>query len=147
MVLFSKKKIAECNRNDPKNTWKLISSPMGHDNKSNLIKEIKINDQTISKNDKISEALTRLSSNNVHTYLKLPDSNSSSFHFSYIPVESVLMTIRYLKIFKSTGIDKIPAKMLWIAADVIAPSLTFIFNLSLPTENLSMERGESYSYT
>ena len=43
------------------------------------------------------------------------------------------MTLRYLKVSKSTGTDKIPAKMLRIAADVVAPSLTFIFNLSLST--------------
>ena len=76
---------------------------------------------------------TWLSPNNVHTYLKLPDSDSPSFYFTYIPVESVLMTLRYLKVSKSTGTDKIPAKILRIAADVIAPSLTFIFNLSLST--------------
>ena len=32
---------------------------------------------------------------------------------------------------KSTGLDKIPAKVLKIASSIIAPSLTFIFNLSL----------------
>ena len=34
---------------------------------------------------------------------------------------------------KATGIDKIPAKVLKISADIIAPSLTAIFNLSLHT--------------
>ena len=145
---YFREKIAECNKNDAKNTWKLINSLMSRSNKSNLIKEIKIDDQIISKNDKISEAfndyfidigpklasdVTRLSSNNVKTYLKLPDSDSSSFQFTYIPVENVLTTLRYLKVSKSTCTDKIPAKMLRIAADVIAPSLTFIFNLSLST--------------
>ena len=145
---YFREKIAECNINDPKNTWKLLNSLMGRNNKSNLIKEIKIDDKTITENDHISEAfndffinigstlasdVTRLSPNNVNTYLKLPDSNSPSFHFTYIPVENVLMTLRHLKVFKSTGIDKIPAKMLRIAADVIAPSLTYIFNLSLST--------------
>ena len=123
---------------------------MSRNNKSNLIKEIKVDDQIISKNDKIAEAfndyfiniglklilasdVTRLSLNNVNTYLKLPNSDSPSFHFTYIPVENVLTTLRYLKVSKSTGTDKIPAKMLRIAADVIASSLTFIFNLSLST--------------
>ena len=50
-----------------------------------------------------------------------------------VPVENVLMTLRRLKVSKSSGIDKIPAKMLRIAADIIAPSLTYIFNLSLST--------------
>ena len=113
--------------NYSKNTWKLINSLINRNNKSNLIKEIKINDQTISKNGKISEAfndyvinigtnfasdVTRLSSNNVNTYLKLPDSNSPLFYFSYIAVENVLMKLRYLKMSKSTSADKILAKML-----------------------------------
>ena len=140
-----REKIAECNKNGPKNTWKLINSLMSRNNKSNLIKEIKLDDQIICKNKKIAEVfndyfinigpelasdVTRLSPNNVNTYLKLPVSDSPSFHFTYIPVENVLTTLRYLKGCKSTDTDKIPAKMLRIAADVIAPSLTF-FNLSL----------------
>ena len=145
---YFREKNAECNKNDAKNTWKLINSLMSRNNKSNLIKEIKVDDQIISENNEIAEAfndyfinigtklasdVTRLSSNNVNTYLKLPDSDSPSFHFTYIPVENVLTTLRYLKVSKSTGTDKIPAKMLRIAADVIAPSLTFIFDLSLST--------------
>ena len=38
-----------------------------------------------------------------------------------------------LKINKSTGLDKIPANVLRLSADIIAPSLTYIFNLSLDT--------------
>jgi hypothetical protein len=33
----------------------------------------------------------------------------------------------------STGIDNIPAKALKIAANIIGPSLTWIFNLSIKT--------------
>ena len=35
------------------------------------------------------------------------------------------------KTSKSTGIDMIPARVLKISADIIAPSITWIFNLSL----------------
>ena len=38
-----------------------------------------------------------------------------------------------LKTNKSTGLDKIPAKVLKLSADIIAPSLSYIFNLSLET--------------
>ena len=94
---YSREKIAECNKNHPKNTWKLINSPMSRNNKSNLIKEIKVDDQIISNNNKVAEAfkdyfvnigpklasdVTKLSPNNVSTYLKLPDSDSASFHFT-----------------------------------------------------------------
>jgi hypothetical protein len=44
-----------------------------------------------------------------------------------IPVDNVLKTLRYLNVSKGARLDKIPAKML------IAPSLTYIFNLSLST--------------
>ena len=110
---YFREKIAECNKNDLKNTWKFINSLVSRTNKSNLIKEIKIDDQIISKNDKISEAfndyfvdigpklasdVTRLSSKNVNTYLKLPDSISPSFHFTYI---SQSKTFDDTKIFRS----------------------------------------------
>jgi hypothetical protein len=38
-----------------------------------------------------------------------------------------------LKPNKCTGFDKIPAKVLRLSADIIAPSITYIFNLSLDT--------------
>jgi hypothetical protein len=38
-----------------------------------------------------------------------------------------------LKVNKSTDLDKIPANVLWLSADIIAPSLTYIFNLLLDT--------------
>ena len=47
-----------------------------------------------------------------------------------IPVENVLKTLRQLNISKSTGLDKIPAKMLRIATDIIASSLTFKLSVS-----------------
>ena len=53
--------------------------------------------------------------------------------FCNIAVENVLLTLKQLKVSKITGLDKIPAKMLNIASDIIAPSLTFIYNLSLST--------------
>ena len=39
--------------------------------------------------------------------------------------------VKNLKVSKSTGLDKIPDKVFKIASSIIAPSLTFIFNLSL----------------
>ncbi|CAB3986869.1 Hypothetical predicted protein [Paramuricea clavata] len=52
---------------------------------------------------------------------------------SPISVDSVASTLRGLKACKATGLDKIPAKILKLSANIIAPSLTFIFNLSLAT--------------
>jgi len=46
-------------------------------------------------------------------------------------VENDALTLKNLKVTKSTGLDKISAKVLKIGSSIIAPSLTFIFNLSL----------------
>ena len=71
--------------------------------------------------------------NSVETYLENNESIIPSFRFMPIPVENVLKTLRQLNISKGSGLDKIPAKMLRIAADIIAPSLTYIFNLPIST--------------
>ena len=44
-----------------------------------------------------------------------------------------ISTLKALKTCKATGLDQIPAKILILSADIVAPSLTFIFNLSLTT--------------
>ena len=59
--------------------------------------------------------------------------SSTIFKFSEIGVEEVTAGLRNLKISKATGIDTIPSRALKIAADIIAPSITWIFNLSLKT--------------
>ena len=55
------------------------------------------------------------------------------FKFSPIPVDNVASTLRGLKANKTTGLDKIPPKTLKLSASTVAPSLTYIFNLSLAT--------------
>ncbi len=59
--------------------------------------------------------------------------NTIIFHFSEITIDRILNNLKQLIPSKTTGIDKIPAKVLKISADIIAPSLTTIFNLSLYT--------------
>ena len=56
---------------------------------------------------------------------------NNKFNFSPIKVENVLFNLKNLRANKSTGLDAIPAKILKLAANVIAPSLAYIFNLSL----------------
>ena len=53
--------------------------------------------------------------------------SNSTFYFSQINVENVALTLNNLKSNKSTGLD------LKLSSDIIAPSLAFIFNLSLET--------------
>ena len=68
--------------------------------------------------------------NNV--YIPNPQLNAE-FQFHQINVENIALALMNLKTNKSTGLDKIPAKVLKLTADIIAPSLTYIFNLSLAT--------------
>ncbi len=55
------------------------------------------------------------------------------FHFHSIDVNNIVLPLTNLKVNKSTGLDKIPAKVLRLSEDIIVPSLTYIFNLSLYT--------------
>ena len=59
--------------------------------------------------------------------------HNMNFQFSEINRDEVICQLCNLKISKSTGIDNIPAKALKLSADVICPSLTWIFNLSIKT--------------
>ena len=65
------------------------------------------------------------SDTNVHSQ------TNNKFNFSLIKVGSVLCNLKNLKANKSTGLDAIPAKILKLTAHIIAPSLTYNFNLSL----------------
>ena len=48
-------------------------------------------------------------------------------------MDIVVLTLRNQKACKATRLDKIPAKILELSANIIAPLLTFIFNQSLLT--------------
>ena len=55
------------------------------------------------------------------------------FSFQRINVQKVIKLLKAIDVGKATGLDKIPNRLLKIAADVVAPSLTGIFNQSLVT--------------
>ena len=55
------------------------------------------------------------------------------FYFQRINVQKVIKLLKAIDVSKATGLDKIPNRLLKIAADVVAPSLTGIFNQSLVT--------------
>ena len=139
-----------CRSSDLKKTWALINSLSGKKNKSSHINEIVVNNNTISDPTAIAEFFNdyfvnigpKLPSEASRKFEEegLPNNCSrsfsitdSSFCFLEISIENVSMTLRNLQANKSTGLDKIPAKILKLASGIIAPSLTFIFNLSLAT--------------
>ena len=56
---------------------------------------------------------------------------NSAFSFAEISLESVLKTLKSINPNKATGPDNIPNKVLKMAAEILSPSLTAIFNRSL----------------
>ena len=58
---------------------------------------------------------------------------NSKFYFHSIVETNILNNLKNLKVSKATGADGIPAKMLKLSCDIIVPSLTYIFNLSIST--------------
>ena len=62
---------------------------------------------------------------------KLATRPESLFTLSEISKYEVFHFLSDLKITKSTGIDSIPARVLKISAEIISPSLTWIFNLCI----------------
>ena len=56
---------------------------------------------------------------------------SSIFAFQAISCESVIKMINELKPKKAVGLDKVSSRLLKDAADIVAPSLTSLFNISV----------------
>ena len=144
-------KIRDCaNVKDPKKSWSLINSLLGKNSKSTHINELKLNNNIITDSTLIAESLNNYFINigpqlaSDISFYEEPDndlnnenvsgarlSQNTSFHFSQIEIHNVYSILDNLKANKSTGLDKIPAKILKLSAEIIAPSLTYIFNLSL----------------
>ena len=64
-------------------------------------------------------------------FLESDSFSMNLFHFRTISVNSVALRLSKLLASKSTGMDNILVKVLKITANIIAPSLTYIFNISL----------------
>ena len=142
------KKIKDCAQaKDPKQSWKLINELLGKNNRGNNISQLKIDETIISDDIKNAESLNayfvsigaKLASAIENNSL---DSSSShnvfprsdiKFKFSEISVHEVFLQLHKLKTSKLTGIDNIPARALNISAEIISPSLTWIFNPSNKT--------------
>ena len=127
---------------------KLINLLLGKNTKSNNVNELLIDGISVSNRNSIAEDYfisigSRLAAeyeNEPSTNVDYPPANyninqySDTFlKFFPILVDSVAFTLRGLKACKATGLDKIPAKILKLSGNIIPPSLTFIFNLSLAT--------------
>ncbi len=148
---FYHKEIGDCtNLKDFKKIWSLINSLTGKNNKSTNITEIVVSNNSITDSRLIAEyfndffvnigpSLASEASEDPlaqHITDSFQSSNSTTdttFHFHRIETDNIAFALMNLEVNKSTGLDKIPANVLRLSADIIAPSLTYILNLSLDT--------------
>ena len=70
-------------------------------------------------------------------YLDQPESflisADKTFSFGSCCTSEVLKLLEKLEVNKATGLDNLPSKFLKLAANILAPSLTFMFNQSIST--------------
>ena len=147
---FYHKEIRECaNLKDFKKSWSLTNSLTGKNNKSTSITEISDNNNSIIDSKLIAEVFNEYfvsigpnlasetndsqPSQYTTSYHNSNSTVDATFHFHHINAEDIALALSNIKVNNSTGLDKIPAKVLKLSADIIAPSLSYIFNLSLAT--------------
>ena len=107
------------------------------------IQELKLGENTVSSAANITETLnTFFTSVGPNLASEIPNSTADPlahitvvptgrFPFQKIEIDEVKKLLRKLDGKKATGLDKIPGKLINIAGDIVASSLTNIFNTSL----------------
>ena len=138
-----------------KKTWKIINEVSSkHLSKTKKILEIGTGEKVITSPIEIAEAFNHYFStvgSNLTSDIPLteycPEYYLEPTHsiFSLKPptVETVYNLLTKIDEKKSVGLDNIPNRLLKIAADVVAPSLTAIFTASINTEIFPQEWKES----
>ena len=140
------------NKQNPKKAWRTINDVLGRNRKHSTINEIKLPGKTVTSTDELVEVFNDYFSNiGPRLAESVPNDNDVSFrqfvaqqpndNFSFRPVSvtSVYHLLVELSTSKATGMDNIAAKVLQMAAPVVAPSLTEIFNMSIDTQQFPSE--------
>ena len=135
------------NKQNPKKAWRTINDVLGRNRKHTMINEIKIPGKTVTSTDELVEVFNDYFSNiGPRLAESVPNDNDVSFrqfvaqqpndNFSFRPVSVTLVYNLLVKLStsKATGLDNIAAKVLKMAAPVVAPSLTEFFNMSIDTQ-------------
>ena len=131
--------------NDAKDAWKTINSILGRNQSKPTTFNLKVEDKDIVMPDEVTECFNDYFSgvgskiaNSVgegnFKYDEFMIKTTDTFHFQTIDTYTVFHMLLSISASKATGLDKIPAKILKIAAPVIAQSLTNLFNYSIQTE-------------
>ena len=128
------------NSNDLKQLWKGVNLIRGKRSKTNNITSLEVQEEIITGDKNIAEALNSFfvnmdpslskelpeSQNNYADYLQY--STQNSFTFDEVSENDTLKLLCSLKESKSTGLDKINARLVKDSAEVICPTLTKVFN-------------------
>ena len=134
---------------NPKQAWKIVNDILGRKRKDTLINELKFENKKITSPQEIATTFNNYfsnfgrnigysnSSNNFgrDTFKKYISnaSDDASFTFRFVNESKIFQLLSSLSISKSTGHDKIPAKVLKCSASIIASSLTKLFNYAIQT--------------
>ena len=122
----------------------MINELTNSNQNSTRVTEIKINDAVVDTPSDIADALNKHFSSvgsslasgiqasdiEPESYL-IPTDNA--FCLQSVSVNKVCKLLKNLDSKKATGLDNIPCKLLKLAADIVSPSLTHIFNCSIKT--------------
>lgn len=133
----------QCNKN-PRDMWKTISKLTNKKSKTTKITELIVNEASITDPAAVSDALNTyfsdigpLLANQLHEGNVTPDSYiapcATKFELRRISSHEMYMILLKSKTSKATGHDLIPPKLVKDSADIVAESLTNIFNRSCET--------------
>ena len=126
---------------NPKKDWKTINDLLGRKNKQTVVNELKLGDNSLTKPKDIAEVFNDYFSNigqniasnqadntnfNFETYVKKAESEFTAFQ--PVTVNQVYQLLTGLSSNKATRVHKISSKIIQIASQPIADSLTHIFN-------------------
>ena len=132
-------------KDDIKKTWKLINELNSRNRKkTNNISEIKMREEVITSPMEMAEASNSYFINvGVNLAAKIPSPKFTPesyltptdkiFSLQTPTTTTVCRLLKAIGKNKSVGLDNIPNKLLKMAADVVAPSLTEIFSQSINT--------------
>ena len=113
----------DANKSDPRKTWRLINELQSRQSKSTKVSQVKTGNQVFTSPGDIAEAFNNHFTN-IGQSLAQEIPSSEIDPLAYVNPVDVVFSFQRIKI---------PNRLLKIPADVVAPSLTGIFNQSLVT--------------
>ena len=140
---FSEK--LDASKCDPRKTWRLINELQSHQCKSTKVSQVKSGHQVFTSPKDIAEAFNNhftsigqtlareIPTVDIDPLYYVKPRSDRVFSFERINVQEIVNLVKGIDGGKATGLDNIPCKLLKIAAEAVAPSLTCIFNQSLLT--------------